>query len=73
MMNKKRGRGRPKNQNLIRDNPAQKGLTADWTRASFIVRTESLERIKDYAYTERITVKEALDRALKEFLSDKNY
>lgn len=24
-------RGRPKNEELVRDNPAQEGLTADWT------------------------------------------
>ena len=57
---------------LIRDNPAQEGLTADWTRATFIVRKGHLEKLKDYAYTERLTLKEALDKALGAFLDDKN-
>lgn len=65
-------RGRPKNEELIRDNPAQEGLTADWTRATFIVRKGHLEKLKDYAYTERLTLKEALDKALGAFLDDKN-
>ena len=65
-------RGRPKNEELIRDNPAQEGLTADWTRATFIVRTELLEKLKDYAYTERIKLKEAVDQALTDFLRDKD-
>lgn len=65
-------RGRPKNEELIRDNPAQEGLTADWTRATFIVRKGYLEKLKDYAYTERLTLKEALDKALGAFLDDKN-
>lgn len=65
-------RGRPKNEELIRDKPAQKGLTADWTRATFVVRKGHLEKLKDYAYTERLTLKEALDKALGAFLDDKN-
>lgn len=65
-------RGRPKNEELVRDNPAQEGLTADWARATFIVRTEVLDKLKDYAYTERLTLKEAVDTALTSFLSDKN-
>lgn len=28
--------------------------------------------MKDYAYTERLTLKEAVDKALTSFLSDKN-
>ena len=57
---------------IIRDNPAQEGLTADWTRATFIVRKGHLEKLKDYAYTERLTLKEALDKALGALLDDKN-
>lgn len=47
-------------------------MTADWTRATFIVRKGHLEKLKDYAYTERLTLKEALDKALGAFLDDKN-
>ena len=50
------------------------GITVpeDWTRATFIVRKGHLEKLKDYAYTERLTLKEALDKALGAFLDDKN-
>ena len=65
-------RERQKNDELIRDNPAQEGLTADWTRATFNVGKGHLEMLKDYAYTERLTLKEALDKALGAFLDDKN-
>jgi hypothetical protein len=55
----------------VRDNSAQAGLTVEWTRATFICRTELLEKLKDYAYTERLSLKDALDMALSEFLEDK--
>ena len=32
---------------------------------------ELLEKIKDYAYTERISIKAAISKALTEFLKDK--
>lgn len=65
-------RGRPQKKDLVRTNGVQAGLPEDWTRATFIVRCDQLEKLKDYAYTERITLKEALEMALNEFLKDKN-
>ncbi len=62
--------GRPKNKKIVRDNSVQAGLTADWTRATFIVRVSHLQKLKDFAYTERISIKEALDVALEKFLQD---
>ena len=47
------------------------GLTEKWTRATFIVRRDLLNKLKDYAYTERVTLKEALENALHNFLKDK--
>ena len=64
-------RGR-KNKVLVRDNSSQAGLTRDWTRASFIVRVEHLNKLKDFAYTNRIPIKTALDMALDRFLKDVN-
>jgi len=64
--------GRPKNKKIVRDNTVQAGLTADWTRATFIVRVAHLQKLKDFAYTERIPIKEALDVALERFLQDRN-
>lgn len=34
------------------------------TRATFMIREDLLEKLKDYCYTERITQKEGLERAL---------
>lgn len=64
--------GRPKNKKIVRDNSVQAGLTADWTRATFIVRVAHLQKLKDFAYTERISIKEALDVALERFLQDRH-
>lgn len=66
----KRGPGRPK-KDLVRDNSAQRGLPEDYTRHSFIVRMDLLNKLQDYAYTERITIKEALEEALEGHLEDK--
>ena len=62
-----KGRGKPRNDNLIRGG-VQDGLTAEWTRASFIMKVETLERLKDMAYTDRIKIKDALDMILTEYL-----
>ena len=51
-------------------NSVRAGLPEDWTRATFIVREAYLEKLKDYAYTERISIKRALDIALEMFLQD---
>ena len=51
-------------------NSVQAGLPDDWTRATFIVRVELLNKLKDFAYTERISIKEALNVALERFLKD---
>ena len=64
-------RGRKKNSS--RANSVQAGLPEDWTRATFIVRVAYLEKLKDFAYTERISIKEALDIALERFLQDANH
>lgn len=63
-------RGRKKNSS--RANSVQAGLPEDWTRATFIVRVAYLEKLKDFAYTERISIKDALDVALERFLQDSN-
>lgn len=63
----KKGRGKPRSNDLIRGG-VQDGLTEEWTRASFIMRVKTLDKLKDYAYTNRIKYKEALDQILTEFL-----
>ena len=63
--------GRPRKDDLIREKGVQQGLTPGWTRSTFILREDLLNTLKNYAYTERITLKEALEEALEDFLADK--
>ena len=64
-------RGRPRKDGLVRSRGMQQGLPPELTRSTIIVRTELMDKMKDYAYTERITIKEAVDMAFSEFLKDK--
>jgi len=48
------------------------GLQADWTRATFIVKKEHLEKIKALAYWDRRKVKDIVDEALESYLMSKN-
>ncbi len=57
-------RGRPTNKDLIWDNASQSGLTKDFTRASYIMPVELVDFIADYAYTERIPIKDAVARLI---------
>lgn len=42
----------------------------EFTRMTFIVRKDHLDKLRDYAQGEQITIKEALDRALSDFLDN---
>lgn len=44
----------------------------DYQRMTFIIRKDLLDKLRDYCYTERIPQKEGLERALLEFLQDKD-
>jgi len=50
----------------------QLGLHDGWTRATFILRKNHLEKLKALAYWERRTIKEVIDEALESYLKDKN-
>lgn len=50
---------------------SQLGLPSDWTRATFIVRKDILEKLKDFAYTDRRTVKDVINEALRNYLNGK--
>ena len=54
-----------------REKTTCKGLPDGWTRATFIVKEEHLQKIKAIAYWERLTVKELLEEALDTYLSHK--
>ncbi len=50
---------------------SQKGLKKGWTRATFILRSDYLMKIKALAYWERKKVKEVVDQALEFYLKGK--
>lgn len=47
------------------------GLKEGWIRGTYILREKWAETIKDYAYWERLDIKEVLDLALEEFFKGK--
>jgi len=48
----------------------QKGLADGWTRATFIIKEENLEKLKDYAYWERLQIKDAVNKILTSFFEE---
>ncbi len=50
---------------------SEKGLQEGWTRATFILRRDYLERLKVSAYWERKKIKEVIDEALALYLRRK--
>jgi len=49
----------------------QRGLQDGWTRATFILKKNHLEKLKALAYWERKTIKEVMDEALSSYLKEK--
>jgi len=64
----KKKRGRPQKDDIVRGNSVQEGLTEEYTRATFILRVDLVEKLKNYAYTERLTMKETINRIIGEAL-----
>ena len=62
--------GRPK---VTREaeNTSQMGLRNGWTRATFIIREDLLEKLKDMSYWDRRPIKEILDDIMIEYLESK--
>lgn len=52
-------------------NSSQDGLQENWTRATFIMREDLLKRLKDYAYTDRRSLKAILSEMLEAYLDGK--
>ena len=61
-------RGRPQNGDLVRGVSVQEGLTQDYTRATFIMRVDLVEKLKNYAYTERLSMKDAVNMLMADAL-----
>ena len=63
--------GRPRTIYREYEKTSQEGLQDNFTRATFIVREDLLKKLKDYAYTERKTLKDVVNKMLAEFLEGK--
>ncbi len=50
---------------------SQEGLKEGWTRATFILKKEHLEKIKAVAYWDRKKVKQVIDEALEGYFRRK--
>ena len=63
--------GRPKTIYRDYEKSSQEGLPKEWTRATFILREDLLKKLKDYAYTERKSLKDVVNEMAETYLSDK--
>ena len=60
--------GRPKTSTRVITKTSQEGTREGDTRATFIVKEHSLEKLKAIAYWDREQIKDVLERALSEYL-----
>ena len=63
--------GRPRTIYREYEKSNQEGLRDGFTRATFIVREDLLKKLKDYAYTERETLKNVVNKMIAQFLDGK--
>ena len=63
--------GRPQTIKREYEKSSQEGLPENWTRATFILREDLLKKLKDYAYTDRRTLKEIVSEMVESYLKDK--
>lgn len=68
---RKNAAGRPQTLKRDYEKSSQEGLPENWTRATFIVREDLLEKMKDLAYTDRRTLKEIINEMMEQYLEGK--
>lgn len=68
---RKSAAGRPQTIKREIEKSSQEGLPENWTRYTVIIREDLLERLKDYAWTDRRTLKEIINEMVEGYLSDK--
>ncbi len=56
---------------MVLNETSQKGLKDGWTRATFILRKDYLEKLKSISYWQRRKIKEVIDEALRSYLEGK--
>jgi len=63
--------GRPHTTRRDVEKTSQIGLQENYTRATFILREDLLDKLKDYAYTDRRSIKDIVSEMLEQYLKDK--
>jgi len=53
---------------MVQTKTSYDGLREGWTRATFILREDYLEKIKSLAYWKRRNIKEVMDEVFEEYL-----
>ncbi len=56
---------------MEKPNSLEKGLQDGWTRATFVLRKDYLNRLKAVSYWDRKKIKEVIDEALGTYLKGK--
>jgi len=54
-----------------RSDPKRAGVGEGYERYTLIARSDLIERLKDYAYTERMSLKGAAEKMMETYLADK--
>ena len=60
-------RGRPPREDLIHGDSKLEGLPEGYTRFSIICKQDNIQDLRDYAYTKRISLRDALDEVIETF------
>lgn len=68
----KKKMGRPRRDDIVRESGAQEGLREDSVRYTVIFQKNTMQFLRDYAFTKRITIKEALRIMIEKFEADYN-
>lgn len=63
--------GRPITNKRVYTKSSQENLPENWTRATFIVREDRLKRLKDFAYTDRRSLKDIINEMIDQYLDGK--
>ncbi|MBM7650537.1 hypothetical protein JOC78_003534 [Bacillus ectoiniformans] len=68
---RKSAAGRPRKIKREIEKSSQEGLPVNWTRYTVILREDLLEKLKDYAWTDRRTMKDIMNEMVEGYLADK--
>ncbi len=56
---------------MVKPNSLERGLQDGWTRATFVLRKDYLNKLKAVSYWDRKKIKEVIDEALGTYLKGK--